>query len=116
MAPDFQKGLQFWKEAADLRRVQPTDQEAAQLTGGQSVDVFSTGKIAMQVVSDVPTPLPFKWALAALPYSGPPGSKNVSGRTQTHALLMGPTKTAQREAAWQVLRWLQRPENAGRFP
>src|SRR5205823_10963005 len=23
---------------------------------------------------------------------------------------------ADREAAWQVLRWLQRPENAGRFP
>ncbi|HEV2126904.1 MAG TPA: hypothetical protein VGW38_29490, partial [Chloroflexota bacterium] len=33
-----------------------------------------------------------------------------------HALLMGKTKDEEREATWQVFRWLLKPENAGRFP
>jgi ABC-type glycerol-3-phosphate transport system substrate-binding protein len=115
-SPDFQKGVQFWRDLTASRHLAPTDAEAAQLAGGQNVDVFASGKVAMQVVSSIQAALPFKWAVASLPYSGPTGSKNVSGRTRTHVLLMGQTKGADREATWQVLRWLQRPENAGRFP
>jgi hypothetical protein len=54
--------------------------------------------------------------VAALPYSGPAGSRNVSGRIHNHALLMSKTKETDREATGQVFRWLLKPENAGRFP
>lgn len=112
----FQKGLQFWKDVRDVHRVQPTSQESTQIRGGQSINVFFTGKVGMQVVLIAQAALPFKWATATLPYSGPPGSKNVSGRIHNHSLLMGQTKEAEREATWQVFRWMLKPENGGRFP
>jgi multiple sugar transport system substrate-binding protein len=114
--PLFQKGLQFWKDVRDVHRVQPTSDEANQIRGGTTGNVFFTGKVAMQVQLITQAALPFKWAVATLPYSGPTGSKNVSGRIHNHALLMGQTKEAEREATWQVFRWLLKPENAGRFP
>jgi ABC-type glycerol-3-phosphate transport system substrate-binding protein len=112
----FQRGLQFWKDARDVHRVQPTADESTQIRGGGSQNVFFTGKIAMQVLLVTQAALPFKWAVATLPYSGPAGSKNVSGRIHNHSLLMGKTKETEREATWQVFRWLLKPENAGRFP
>jgi ABC-type glycerol-3-phosphate transport system substrate-binding protein len=114
--PAFQRGLQFWKDVRDVHRVQPTSEEADQIRGGASGNVFFTGKVAMQVLLITQAALPFRWAVGTLPYSGPAGSKNVSGRIHNHALLMGKTPEAEREATWQVLRWLLQPENAGRFP
>jgi multiple sugar transport system substrate-binding protein len=114
--PVFQRGLQFWKDVRDVHRVQPTSEESNQIRGGGSGNVFFTGKVAMQVLLITQAALPFKWSVATLPYSGPAGSKNVSGRIHNHALLMGKTRAEEQEATWQVFRWLLRPENAGRFP
>ncbi|MBI3973368.1 MAG: extracellular solute-binding protein [Chloroflexi bacterium] len=113
--PLFQKGLQFWKDVRDVHRVQPTGEESNQIRGGASGNVFFTGKVGMQVLLITQAALPFKWAVATLPYSGPAGSKNVSARIHNHSLLMGKTKDNEREATWQVFRWLLKPENAGRF-
>lgn len=114
--PAFQRGLQFWKDVRDAHRVQPTAEESAQIRGGQGINVFFTGQVGMQVLLITQAALPFKWSVATLPYSGPPGSKNVSARIHNHSLLMGQTKGAEREVTWQVFRWLLKPENAGRFP
>jgi ABC-type glycerol-3-phosphate transport system substrate-binding protein len=114
--PAFQRGLQFWKDVRDGHRVQPTSEEADQIRGGASGNVFFTGKVAMQVLLITQAALPFRWAVGTLPYSGPAGSKNVSGRIHNHALLMGKTKPEEQEATWQLFRWLLAPENAGRFP
>ena len=112
--PTFQKGLQFWKELGTAHRVQPEGEEIAQLKG-QTGDVFFSGKVGMQVVF-AQTPLPFKWAMASLPYSGTAGTKNVSGRINTHGLQMGKARVEEQEGAWEVYRWLMKPENGGRFP
>jgi len=114
--PTFQRGLQFWKDVRDAHRVQPTGDESNTIRGGTSGNVFFTGKVGMQVLLITQAALPFKWAVATLPYSGPVGSKNVSARIHNHALLMGKPQEAEREATWQVFRWLLKPENAGRFP
>lgn len=114
--PAFLRGLQFWKDVRDVHRTQPSAAESEQIRGGQNINVFFTGKVAMQVLLVTQAALPFKWAVATLPYSGPAGSKNVSGRIHNHALLMGKTAPPEQEATWQLFRWLLAPENAGRFP
>jgi hypothetical protein len=63
-------------------------------------------KIGMQVLLVTQTAVPFKWDVATLPYSGPAGSKNISARINNHALIMGKGTEAEREATWQVYRWL----------
>lgn len=67
----------------------------------------------MQVFYSSIDRLPFRWGLATLPYSGPAGTKNISGRFFCHALHMGQVK--EKEAAWEVFKWLAKPENGGRF-
>jgi multiple sugar transport system substrate-binding protein len=114
--PGALRGLQFWKDVRDVHRAQPTAAESEQIRGGQNINVFFTGKVGMQVQLVTQAALPFKWSVATLPYSGPAGSKNVSGRIHNHALLMGKTKPEEQEATWQLFRWLLAPENAGRFP
>jgi ABC-type glycerol-3-phosphate transport system substrate-binding protein len=69
--------------------------------------------VGMQVFFSSTDRLPFRWGLATLPYSGPAGSKNASGRFFCHGLHMGPVK--EQDAAWEVLKWLAKPENGGRF-
>jgi ABC-type glycerol-3-phosphate transport system substrate-binding protein len=112
----FQKGIQFWKDVRDVYRVQPTADESNQIKAPTGGNVFFGGKVAMQVLLVTQAALPFKWAVGTLPYSGPAGSKNVSGRIHNHALLMGKTKPDEQEATWQVFRWMLKPDNGGRFP
>ncbi|MGH2371274.1 MAG: hypothetical protein ACRDI2_24120, partial [Chloroflexota bacterium] len=70
-------------------------------------------KVGLQVFYSQTDRLPFRWGLATLPYSGPAGSKNVSGRIFCHALHMGQVK--EKEPVWEVFKWLTKPENGGRF-
>jgi multiple sugar transport system substrate-binding protein len=112
--PLFQKGLQFWLDVATRYRVQPDAQERAALMGGMTGDIFLTGKIGMQVtLSGYPRDrVSFRWGVATLPYSGQ--GRNISSRMWATALPMG--RTPRAEQAWEVLKWLTRPENGGRFP
>ena len=112
----WQNAFQFWRDVKFLHRVQPSDQEATEIRAGSTGDVFLTGKIGMQVLLVTQKAVPFGWDVATLPYSGPAGSKNISARINNHALIMGKGTDAEKEATWQVYRWLLKPENAGRFP
>ncbi|MBI3972103.1 MAG: extracellular solute-binding protein, partial [Chloroflexi bacterium] len=109
----MRKGLQYWLDLLVKHHVQPMSDEAAALRGGMSGNLFLTGKVGMQVFYSQTDRLPFRWGLATLPYSGPPGSKNISGRIFAHALHMGQVK--EKEAVWEVFKWLTKPENGGRF-
>lgn len=51
--------------------------------------------------------------LATLPYSG--AGRNLSGRQWSHGIFMGAIPTARQEGAWQALKWLLKPEPAGRY-
>jgi ABC-type glycerol-3-phosphate transport system substrate-binding protein len=112
--PGYIKGLQFGLDVRDRFRLVPTSEEAAALMGGQRGAVFLSGKVAMQLVGpfviDKP---PFRWGLATLPYSGP--GRNVSGRQWAHGIFMGAIPPARQDAVWSVLKWLLKPENAGRY-
>jgi multiple sugar transport system substrate-binding protein len=117
--PDHLKGQQFWMDVVHRYRVVPTADEASQLAGGVS-NAFLAGKAAMMYTC-CPLSLreaPFKWALATLPYSGPAGSKNISGRIWPHALHA--TKNVPQEemdAVWTLFKWyMAKPENAGLMP
>jgi multiple sugar transport system substrate-binding protein len=111
--PGMRKGFQFWLDVLTRHRVSPTTEEAAALRGTMTGNLFLTGKVGMQVFYSQVDRLPFRWGLATLPYSGPAGTKNISGRAYCHALHMGQIK--ERDAAWEVLKWLTRAENGGRF-
>jgi len=113
-APTFQKGLQFWSDLETKLRAQPTAAESATLRGGQTTNVFLTGKIGMQAIFSIfpKEQVPFKWGLATLPSTG--AGRNQSGRTFPLALHLG--KSPRTDAAWEVLNWLTKPENGGRFP
>jgi ABC-type glycerol-3-phosphate transport system substrate-binding protein len=112
--PDYIKGLQFALDLRDKYRLEPTSDESKSLLGTQSGPVFISGKIGMQGVGplliDKP---PFRWGLATLPYSGK--GKNISGRQWAHGIFMGSVPAPRQEAIWQVLKWLGKPENAGRY-
>ena len=112
--PNYIKGLQWALDLRDKHRLVPTADESRALLGGLSGPVFISGKIGMQQVGplliDKP---PFRWGLATLPYSGT--GKNISGRQWAHGIFMGSIPTPRQEAVWQVLRWLGKPENAGRY-
>ncbi|MGH2367005.1 MAG: ABC transporter substrate-binding protein [Chloroflexota bacterium] len=112
--PLFQKGLQYWLDLALRYHVQPTSEEAAALRGGASGNIFLTGKIGMQVTLAPYSKdeAPFRWGLATLPFSG--SGRNLSSRMWATALHAG--KNARAERSWEVLRWLTKPENGGRFP
>jgi ABC-type glycerol-3-phosphate transport system substrate-binding protein len=95
-------------------KVQPTADEITALHGGATTgNVFFSGKVGMQVFYSSTDRLPFRWGLATLPYSGPAGSKNTSGRFFCHGLHMGQVK--EKDAVWEVFKWLTKPENGGRF-
>ncbi len=112
--PNYIKGLQYGLDLRDKYQVVPNSQQAAALMGGQRGPLFTSGKIGMQLVGpfviDKP---PFRWGLATLPYSGP--GSNVAGRQWTHGIFMGAIPTERQEAVWSVMRWLLKPENAGRY-
>ncbi|HEX2186823.1 MAG TPA: extracellular solute-binding protein, partial [Chloroflexota bacterium] len=117
--PDHIKGQQFWMDLVHRYRVVPTGDEARQLAGGVS-NAFLAGKAAMMYtccplgLRDVQ----FKWGLATLPYSGPAGSRNISGRIWPHALHV--TRNVPQEemdGVWTLLKWyMAKPEHAGLMP
>ncbi len=106
------KGLQYFQDLIWKQRVAPSGAQATALRGS-AANVMYTGKIAMNQVGPFnPPKLDFKWGIAALPYSG--SGKNQSARIWPHGLHVVKGKTA--DAAWEVLKWLSKPENGGRFP
>jgi multiple sugar transport system substrate-binding protein len=110
--PSSMKGLQFFQDIIWKQRVAPTADQATALRGS-APNVLYTGKVAMNQIGPFnPPKLEFKWGIAALPYSG--SGKNQSARIWPHALHMG--KVANPDAPWEVLKWLTKPENGGRFP
>jgi ABC-type glycerol-3-phosphate transport system substrate-binding protein len=111
------KGIQFWVDLVHRYRIVPGAQEIAALGGG---NLFLTGKAAMQYTC-CPLGLKdasFRWGLATLPYSGPAGSKHVSGRIFPHALLLAKNlPVAEHEAAWTLFKWYtSKPEYGGLMP
>jgi ABC-type glycerol-3-phosphate transport system substrate-binding protein len=107
--PKALQGQQFFKDLTDKYQVQPT---AAQKTAiGAKGDVFTSGKIGLQVVYGYIPKLTFRWGIAALPHSG---SENMSGRQNAAALQL--LQAPQADQTWTLFHWLMQPENAARFP
>jgi ABC-type glycerol-3-phosphate transport system substrate-binding protein len=107
--PKALQGQQFFKDLVDKYQVQPT---AAQKTAiGAKGDVFTSGKIGLQVVYGYIPKLTFRWGIAALPHGG---SENMSGRQNAAALQL--LQTPQADQTWTLFRWLLQPENAARYP
>ena len=113
----FRNGVQFWLDAQYKQGIWPTTDELNNVRSAPSQNAFLTGKVGMQVGCTVfpKDQLNFKWGLAALPYSGPAGSKNISGRMYTHGLHIGGASPAKDEV-WAFCKWLLKPENASRYP
>jgi multiple sugar transport system substrate-binding protein len=98
--PEFRRALQYWTDLYVRYQVVPNAEEATNLPGG-----FNSGRIAMNVLGQVPTALLFKPGLATLPYSGQ--GKNVSARISPGSLFAG--KAEQVDATWELMRWLLEP-------
>jgi multiple sugar transport system substrate-binding protein len=110
--PNSVRGLQFWQDIIWKQRAAPSAAQATALRG-TAANVLYTGKVAMNHVGPFnPPKQDFAWGIAALPYSGT--GKNQSARIWPHGLHVVKGKTA--DAAWEVLKWLSKPENGGRFP
>jgi len=78
---------------------------------GAHGDVFTSGKIGMQVIYGYVPKLTFKWAIVPLPHSAP---KNISGRAYPQTLQA--TQTPTSEQTWTLFKWMIVPANAARFP
>lgn len=114
---NFRKGAQYWLDVQHKHGIQPTTDQLNAVRSAPNQNAFLTGRVGMQVACAVfpRDQMNFKWGVAALPYSGPSGSKNISGRMYPHGLHMsGASKN--KDAIWAFFRWLSRPENAGRYP
>ena len=110
--PNSIKGLQFFQDIIWKQRVAPSAAQATAMRGSVA-NVLFTGKIGMSQVGPFnPPKLDFKWGIAALPYSG--SGKNQSARIWPHGLHIAKGKTT--DAAWELLKWMAKPENGGRFP
>jgi ABC-type glycerol-3-phosphate transport system substrate-binding protein len=117
--PDWIRGTQFWLDIVYRYRVVPDAAEARELSGG-AANAFVAGKAAMMYtccphsLRDVP----FKWGMATLPYSGPPGTKNMSGRIHPHALHLAKNiPEDELAAAWTLFKWyMSKPEYGGLMP
>jgi multiple sugar transport system substrate-binding protein len=114
---NFRKGVQFWLDAQHRQGIWPTADEVNAIRSAPNQNVFLTGRIAMNVGCTVfpRDQITFNWGIAALPYSGPAGTKNISGRMYPHGLHMGGASKAKDEV-WAFFRWLMRPENGSRYP
>jgi ABC-type glycerol-3-phosphate transport system substrate-binding protein len=116
---DWIKGAQFWVDVIYRYRVVPTAAESRDLAGG-AASPFVAGKAAMMYtccphgLKDVP----FRWGMATLPYSGPAGSKNMSGRIHPHALHVARSIPAdEADAVWTLFKWyMAKPEQGGLMP
>jgi multiple sugar transport system substrate-binding protein len=114
---NFQKGAQYWLDAQHKQGIWPTNDQLNAIRSAPNQNAFLTGKVAMQVSCGVfpRDQINFKWGIGALPYSGPAGSKNISGRMYPHALHMS-AASKNKDSIWSFFRWLMRPENASRYP
>ncbi len=113
-SPEFVDALNWWRDFGDKHRVSPNADEREAAMGGQSGNVFMSGKVAMQLTCTSFRDAPFTWALGTMPYSGEGPSQ--SGRTWTHPLQMADDGPDNNDLAWELFKWLLRPENGGRFP
>ncbi len=107
--PGAIQGLQFFKDLRDKYKVQPNSDQVKSI--GAKGNIFTSGKIGMQVIYGYIPKQTFRWAIGALPHTG---SQNVSGRQ--HAQALQATKTARSEQTWTLMKWLMVPANAARFP
>lgn len=107
--PPALQGLQFFKDLRDKYHVQPTADQVKAL--GAKGNVFTSGKIGMQVIYGYIPKLNFTWAIVPLPHTG---SKNTSGRAYPQTLQA--TKTPVSDQTWTLFKWLSVPANAARFP
>jgi ABC-type glycerol-3-phosphate transport system substrate-binding protein len=112
--PEFIDALDWWRDFGSSHRVTPNAEEREGAMGGQSGNVFMSGKVAMQLTCTSFRDAPFTWALATMPYSGEGPSQ--SGRTWTHPLQMADDGADNNDLAWELFKWLLRPENGGRYP
>lgn len=112
--PEFINALEWWRDFGDKHRVTPDADERTAAMGGQSGNVFMSGKVAMQLTCTSFRDAPFTWALATMPYSGEGSSQ--SGRTWTHPLQMADDGADNNDLAWELFKWLLKPENGGRYP
>ncbi len=113
-SPEFVDALNWWRDFGDKHRVTPNAEEREAAMGGQRGNVFMSGKVAMQLTCTSFRDAPFTWALGTMPYSGEGPSQ--SGRTWTHPLQMADDGADNNDLAWELFKWLLRPENGGRFP
>ena len=107
--PPALQGLQFFKDLRDKYHVQPTSDQVKAI--GAKGDVFTSGKIGMQVIYGYVPKLNFTWAIAPLPHTS---SKNTAGRAYPQTLQA--TKTPVSDQTWTLFKWLTVPANAARFP
>jgi len=113
---NFRKGAQYGLDVQwNQQGIWPTAAELEQIRQAPTQAPHVTGKVAMNVVCALPPKdqMPMKWGMAALPYSGT--GKNISGRMYPHALHMS-AAGKNKDAVWQLYRWLIRPENSSRYP
>lgn len=103
------QGLQFFKDLRDRYKVQPDATQVKSI--GAKGNIFTSGKIGMQVVYGYIPKQTFNWGLAAMPHNG---STNMSGR-QYAGSLQG-AKTSLSDQTWMLFKWLMQPTNAARFP
>ena len=113
----FRRGVEYWLDAQHKQGIWPTADQANAMRNSPNQNLFTTGKVAMQVACAVPprNEIGFEWGVGALPYSGPAGTKNISGRMYPHGLHMGGS-SKRKDEIWAFFRWLARPENASRYP
>ena len=107
-APGVQ-GLQFFKDLRDKYQVQPNATQVKSI--GAKGNIFTSGKIGMQVIYGYIPKLNFRWGIAPLPHAAP---KSISGRQYAQALQA--TKTPLSEQTWTLGKWLMVPAHAAQFP
>ncbi|HEY8741452.1 MAG TPA: extracellular solute-binding protein [Chloroflexota bacterium] len=107
--PGAVQGLQYFKDLRDRYQVQPNADQVKSI--GAKGDVFTSGKIGMQVIYGYVLKQNFNWGIAAMPHTG---SKNMSGRQ--YAQCLQGVKTPLSDQTWTLFKWLMQPANAARFP
>jgi len=107
--PGQVQGLQYFKDLRDKYKVQPDSAQVKSI--GAKGDIFTSGKIGMQVIYGYVLKQNFKWGLVALPHTAP---ENISGRGYTQPLMA--TTSPHSVQTWTLLKWTLQPANAGRFP
>jgi ABC-type glycerol-3-phosphate transport system substrate-binding protein len=109
--PKAVQGVQFFKDLRDKYQVQPSSAQVTSIGAPKGQDVFTSGKIGMQVIYGYIPKLNFNWAIVPLPHDN---SVNVSGRQYAQALQA--TKTPLSDQTWTLMQWLMIPANAARLP